>query len=350
MRARLFCKTGQLAGAEYLIALEATIGKGVENSIVLYPGIVSSRHARIFFDENEKRYCLEDLGSRNGTKLDGVKITQKQKLRDLHVITFAENFDFIFQVVDDQWQKVAAREEDLSGKLEKSRGAAQRLSRADTGFVAATPHEAETKTPLQEIERTIFDNVAIAFPKLQEQEKPRATQDMQKTSGGEAFVGMPGIPADHETKSPDSPGSRARGYRDYRDKTQEIDKTMIGEPLFPMPDLRMEEEKNATKTSPRQGTFFLEMRPPDKETKTFQLHDGENIVGRLPECDLYIDDASISRKHAVLTVLPGKVMVKDLDSKNGTFINEKAIGAEAEIRLETRLKFGVVEAHLSYKK
>jgi pSer/pThr/pTyr-binding forkhead associated (FHA) protein len=343
MQARLFCKTGQLAGAEYLIAQEATIGKGVENSIVLYPGIVSSRHARIFFDENEKRYCLEDLGSRNGTKLDGVKITQKQKLRDLHVITFAENFDFIFQVVDDQWQKVAAREKDLSGKLEKSRGATPRLSRADTGFVAPTSREAEIKVPLQEIERTIFNDEAIAFPKLQEQEKPKATQDTQKTMAGEAFVGMPGIPADRETKSR-APAAAVPG------KTHEIDKTMLGEPLFPMPDLRLEEEKDATKTSSRQGTFFLETRPPGKETKTFQLHDGENIVGRLPECDLYIDDASISRKHAVLTVLPGKVMVKDLDSKNGTFINDKAIGAEAEIRLETRLKFGVVEAHLSYKK
>ncbi len=347
MQARLFCKTGQLAGAEYLIAREATIGKGVENSIVLYPGIVSSRHARIFFDENEKRYCLEDLGSRNGTKLDGVKITQKQKLRDLHVITFAENFDFIFQMVDDQWQKAAAREEDLSGKLEKSRGAAQRRSHADTGFVAVTPHEAETKTPLQEIERTIFDHEAIAFPSLQEQEKSKPSQETQKTSAGEAAVGTPGIPADREMKSPDS---RGRGSRDYRGKTHEIDKTMIGEPLFPMPDLRMEEEKTPVKTSPRQGTFFLETRLPGKETKTFQLHDGENIVGRLPECDLYINDASISRQHAVLTVVPGKVMVKDLNSKNGTFINGKAIDAEAEIRLETRLKFGAVEAYLSYKK
>ena len=41
MGARLFCKTGELAGSHFLIDREATIGSGPSNSIVLPPRTIS---------------------------------------------------------------------------------------------------------------------------------------------------------------------------------------------------------------------------------------------------------------------------------------------------------------------
>lgn len=44
-------------------------------------------------------------------------------------------------------------------------------------------------------------------------------------------------------------------------------------------------------------------------------------VGRNPECDLVVLDGLLSRKHARLTIEGDRLLVEDLDSANGTFIN-----------------------------
>ena len=100
-RARLFCRTGALAGAEHRIASEATIGRGAANSIVLPAAAVSQRHARIVADPAAGVYVLEDLESTNGTQLDGVPVAGPTRLRNLHVVTFAEHHDFIFVALPD---------------------------------------------------------------------------------------------------------------------------------------------------------------------------------------------------------------------------------------------------------
>jgi len=50
-----------------------------------------------------------------------------------------------------------------------------------------------------------------------------------------------------------------------------------------------------------------------------------SYVGRSTDCDLVILDGLLSRKHALLTIEKGVVLVEDLKSVNGTFINGKRI-------------------------
>ncbi len=101
MRARLFAKTGELAGSSFEIGGEATLGRLPENQIVLPGGLVSGRHGRIFFDAGQGCFFLEDLGSRNGTFLAGSRIREPEKLGRLDVINIAGAFDLIFQVVEE---------------------------------------------------------------------------------------------------------------------------------------------------------------------------------------------------------------------------------------------------------
>ena len=96
MRARLFCKTGDLAGADHEIGGEATIGRSAQNTVALAASVISQSHARIFFDADIGRYVLEDLKSKNGTRLDGVPVDGRLRLNDLHVVTLGEQHDFIF--------------------------------------------------------------------------------------------------------------------------------------------------------------------------------------------------------------------------------------------------------------
>jgi DNA segregation ATPase FtsK/SpoIIIE, S-DNA-T family len=51
------------------------------------------------------------------------------------------------------------------------------------------------------------------------------------------------------------------------------------------------------------------------------LTEGEHVVGRDPQCQLPIDDASISRRHLLIRVAADTVTVSDLDSANGTSVN-----------------------------
>jgi len=102
MYARLLCQTGQLAGTSHRFTKETTIGKSRSNKLRLSPDTISSKHARIFFNEDRNCYYLEDLKSRNGTSLDGERVRGKERLGRLHIITLARQHDFIFQVVDDE--------------------------------------------------------------------------------------------------------------------------------------------------------------------------------------------------------------------------------------------------------
>jgi hypothetical protein len=72
----------------------------------------------------------------------------------------------------------------------------------------------------------------------------------------------------------------------------------------------------------------------------------ELVAGRLPDCDLFIDHPSVSKRHALLKWdnEKGLCTVKDLGSTNGTFLNEGALGdTEAALRDGDILSFGDVQ-------
>ena len=73
--------------------------------------------------------------------------------------------------------------------------------------------------------------------------------------------------------------------------------------------------------------------------KTYALV-GTMVVGRQPDCDIPIAAEEISRQHARLQVTPEGVMVEDMGSANGTFINDKRVHTALlkpgeELRLDT---------------
>jgi hypothetical protein len=48
-------------------------------------------------------------------------------------------------------------------------------------------------------------------------------------------------------------------------------------------------------------------------------------IGRSPDCEIFLDDVTVSRNHAVLVLENGKYHVEDEGSLNGTFVNRKRI-------------------------
>jgi|GEM_PF-3670397 len=55
------------------------------------------------------------------------------------------------------------------------------------------------------------------------------------------------------------------------------------------------------------------------------LKEGKLTFGRAPECDIFLDDITVSRKHCDIYLDNGQVKVKDNGSTNGTYVGSKAI-------------------------
>jgi hypothetical protein len=72
----------------------------------------------------------------------------------------------------------------------------------------------------------------------------------------------------------------------------------------------------------------------------FPLKD-TTIVGRLPECDITLDDPSVSRRHVRITRPGGQWRVEDLGSTNGLRVNGEQVPA-AELRDGDRLELGTM--------
>jgi Protein of unknown function (DUF3662)/Inner membrane component of T3SS, cytoplasmic domain len=70
------------------------------------------------------------------------------------------------------------------------------------------------------------------------------------------------------------------------------------------------------------------------------------VIGRLPECEVTLDDPSVSRKHARITRQGDRWMVEDLGSTNGMRINGTQIG-QSELRDGDRLELGTVKLMFS---
>jgi len=59
--------------------------------------------------------------------------------------------------------------------------------------------------------------------------------------------------------------------------------------------------------------------------REIHLRDGENVIGREPEAVVWIDDASVSRRHARIVVGADGAALEDLGSKNGTKLQGQKI-------------------------
>jgi DNA-binding winged helix-turn-helix (wHTH) protein len=65
--------------------------------------------------------------------------------------------------------------------------------------------------------------------------------------------------------------------------------------------------------------------------KTFPLAEGENIVGRDPRCEIWVDASGVSRRHARITMSGNQATLEDLDSSNGTFVRGRRVTAETPL-------------------
>ncbi|MCB1033927.1 MAG: FHA domain-containing protein [Acidobacteria bacterium] len=311
--ALLFAEVGPFAGARFEIGAEATVGRDAGNTIVLKDRRISGRHCRFVFDEDLASYRLEDIGSRNGTFVDGLRVEESDRLPPLAVVNPGGAGDLIFHQPSSApvlisegagTATVLGREVPTLPDLAPEGGTGSPVLATQLG---AVPPPLPPGTGSGGFEGTILGRESPALPPaLQvgeskaEVPRPRVEAlppvELRTVLGGEVPVLAP---------------------------------ELVGEPA-PAPGLRLRV---------RFGAGWEE---------TFDLVEGPQEIGRGAGCRMSHPHQALSRHHARFSVEGDRVWLTDLGSTNGTFVDGEALtaGDAVEIRPGQRLAFGLVEADL----
>lgn len=96
---RLVMRAGPSVGKVYpLDKSEMFIGRDLSNDVVINDPEISRRHARLFTQGSG--YVLEDLGSTNGSFVNGQRLMGPNMLRPGDLITFGERMSLVFESAD----------------------------------------------------------------------------------------------------------------------------------------------------------------------------------------------------------------------------------------------------------
>ena len=107
-----------------------------------------------------------------------------------------------------------------------------------------------------------------------------------------------------------------------------------------MPDIGLRSGSSSMMGIRGADPMLIGVTPP-VEGRRFRLRTGENIIGRLEECDVNILHASVSRQHARITVESDRVRIQDLGSANGIFVEGRR-ASRAVLASSDRLRVGDV--------
>jgi FHA domain-containing protein len=93
---QLIMRSGPTPGAAFTLeGDQITIGRDSVNEIVINDAEISRRHARLTFQGG--KYVLEDLGSTNGTFVNGQRLAGPRVLKPGEVVSFGEQIVMVFE-------------------------------------------------------------------------------------------------------------------------------------------------------------------------------------------------------------------------------------------------------------
>ncbi len=91
---------------------------------------------------------------------------------------------------------------------------------------------------------------------------------------------------------------------------------------------------------------FLSKDNADGVVQKIAIDGDETVIGRHPECQLIVDEGAISRRHARIFSQQGQLLIEDLGSRNGTYVNNRMI--QQPIRLFDGDLIAVCEARFIF--
>jgi serine/threonine protein kinase len=294
-----------------------------KSDINVHDKLISSKHCSITLAEG--KLYLRDLASLNGTVVNGRKIREIE-LRPGIVVSMGRT-KFVAELEHEEgpgsWAPPSTGPESgLPGGPEEM-PPPEKLE-------AAKPAEVEEPPPAERMERE-----ERRFPLKPERILELEFSD-RSPAGREQSPG-----AMHPTTVERPPTKPEKPLADWETTTD-----VKFDPRKTMVDIKLEDGARQSRKSALLGVeYTLEVVEGVEQGRIYQLQDGKTVVGR-GGYGVQVEDQKVSRKHAEIEIRGSKHMfLKDLASKNGTFLNDTPI-SHSQLRDEdiirvgdTRLKF-----------
>ena len=309
-----------------------TIGREGGNTLVLDANDVSGYHAEIHCDADG--VYLVDLGSTNGTFVNGKRITSRQKLAAWDRVAFAtvqaELIDTAgrrpTQVVDYMGQ-AGASASGGSWRLVGQRGTFETSGRHVIGRDAGCDFTVSTNSVSRRHARlelragrlmvTDLGSANGTFVNGQRvRERVLRVGDEVRFDKESFHIEGPVDPGRTSVHPPGGDATRVRGGIDA-----------------------------AGTTVVSKGSSRLEVVA-GMEAKSFGLTKAKYVVGRAAGNDIQLPEDSVSSRHAQLEKTGGSWRLTDLHSTNGTFVNGRRIDS-VELKPGDRIRFGDVGVKFS---
>lgn len=84
----------------------------------------------------------------------------------------------------------------------------------------------------------------------------------------------------------------------------------------------------------------------DREIFRALLEPGEYVIGRDPDVQIFVDIPDLSRRHARLVLLEDDLKIEDLDSSNGTFVDDEPVSGLVSIAGKKSVRLGDVSLEI----
>jgi pSer/pThr/pTyr-binding forkhead associated (FHA) protein len=100
----------------------------------------------------------------------------------------------------------------------------------------------------------------------------------------------------------------------------------------------------------RQSQLLIVRQPPtltllyqlEDETRSLRFAAPEVTIGRDPSCDFSVEDKTVSAQHARLCYRQGQWWVEDLQSTNGTYLNDEPVSSPLVVTGGDQVRCGQV--------
>jgi ABC-type multidrug transport system ATPase subunit/pSer/pThr/pTyr-binding forkhead associated (FHA) protein len=297
---------------------EITIGRDPSVDLTLPSPSVSRRHARL--SRQGDGYMLEDLGSSNGTFLNGERLVERRHLKSGDQIRLGKAITLIYEAPTDLKKTVASRSpampaDALKTELEQNINIEELEAAPPKLIVSIAGGSSQTYSltrPILTLGRVEGNDIVVPSPIVSGQHAR-----LERLNGGYQLVVVPQAknPVLFEGRPLD--GSRVLHNGDVL-RIGSLDPGMMVTMTYQAP--------SETVSEPAQDIVF----------------DEKNLIqiGRDPSNDVVLATPTVSRFHAQVEKVGQRYRVRDLRSSNGTFVNNERIEKETWLTPDDTIRIG----------
>ncbi|HXG95284.1 MAG TPA: DUF3616 domain-containing protein [Blastocatellia bacterium] len=328
---RVLLPTGDVFDREITQA-ETQIGKGPRNDIVIADPAVSTAHALL--RSHEGKYTIADIGSRNGTFVNGEKIGEPRTLQHGDVIGMGLS-KLTFRLSGQTDTSVINITEALTAKPSQPL-TEQSLAAAIIAAGLATQSDVDrlrgADSQGRRLYRALVEDGLVGEEKLRDLmsrhfEIPTINLKAVKIDKAIAASISPQLAREHQVFAvTEESGNVILAVADPTDTAAvETVKREVKKPVM----VRLATASEILEQIDRHfGPRLIGVLPTGEKVEYF-ISQKEIEIGKAAHNHIVLSDATVSNTHAIILARDGGYSIVDLGSRNGTFVNGERLGTHA---------------------